>query len=538
MKKKNILFPFFFASAGILALLSAFFVLFLFENSFDFNSSFLMFWNSYGLTVTLLVTVVLNSVVFFSRRDKSNCPTVYFLFVQIFSVMIASVFHYISYKFIGSAIIKLLYFIFVCLISSVISNLTFETLSKNKSKLSMLAQKNRFTLGIFIFFVFQIFTKQNQVDDWVRVWYVLDYKIGFSSRLLPGTILHLFTGDEYISRLAVKIFLKITLVLLSLTVSIFLGKFLNSMTEKNSKITIFLSLFYLVSPFSIAYLWHEHNFGRMETFSLLFILVGVYLFLKIKNTAFRYIALNIFWIIGMLCYQGSIFLFFPIVFTVTLCDCENKSKKNIAGFVITIITVCASFLFVQFASSISYSSIEALKQAYDNRTDMELQWTSVKYEYFSNIIEAYKSYVFEKISDYYFRLKAVILLFIISPVLIVLGYCWTKIFVSQNREKIIRTKYFWIFLSNLAIVPQFLLNIDRNRWAAACLSCVFFEIAYFIYINDPSVEKLTSVFQGISKRAVTYFVIILLYVSVLPKFGASVYPYPIDEIITVIMNHT
>jgi len=97
-------------------------------------------------------------------------------------------------------------------------------------------------LLIFFVMVFSlIITAPEQVYGFVTAWYVADYSIGISSRLLIGSILRLIFGD-YISAAIVFRFIIVSYLVIFALLSYLMGQCVKKSGTNESKIGIVMVL--------------------------------------------------------------------------------------------------------------------------------------------------------------------------------------------------------------------------------------------------------------------------------------------------------
>lgn len=202
---------------------------------------------------------------------------------------------------------------------------------------------------------------------------------------MMGTFLNIITGGKVSTGIA-YLFCEVTLVALIAGVAYLANAVIKRAGKQGeNRSVIFLVLCFVGSPGSVAGMWTEGNMGRLETYTLLIALLSVVLFCMIKNVAGRYTAITILSVAAVAVYQGYIFLHFPIVFTVMLCDifkeADNKRNKIIFGLCSCLCTA-AAFLFFQFMSFVHFSSAGEMAEALRSRTDLNVSEAAVQYEFF------------------------------------------------------------------------------------------------------------------------------------------------------------
>ena len=183
----------------------------------------------------------------------------------------------------------------------------------NKSKTNILytiIQKTYIEIMTFAVLCFSlIITAPEQVYGFVTAWYVADYSIGISSRLLIGSILRLIFGDFISSTIVFRFIIGAYLVIFAL-LSYLIGQCIRRAQTDDSRVGIaVVALIYLASPASVGYLWVSENMGRLDTFIFLIALIIVIIAYKVKKVSLRYWLLGIMGVVAILTHQVFLFLF-------------------------------------------------------------------------------------------------------------------------------------------------------------------------------------------------------------------------------------
>ena len=94
--------------------------------------------------------------------------------------------------------------------------------------------------------------------------------------------------------------------------------------------------------------------------------------------------------------------------------------------------------------------------------------------------------------------------------------------------------YISLLLSDLIILPQFILNVDWERWIPAMIGVQFFQILYLAYKKDTGME---SAMQGLSEFVRKHHFIcmlLLIYLASFEKFFYRGYTGIIDRIFIIL----
>jgi hypothetical protein len=186
------------------------------------------------------------------------------------------------------------------------------------------------------------------MDGLVATSYLLSYRYGVSSRSLAATIIDIITNGDFISKDLVWHFMFCSLVFLSFLISVYIGLTVQKSKDSIKTFVLFLSLLYLSCFTAPSAYFGPDNFGRVEIFAFLFMLVLIAI---IDKPIVRWIipALTLFTISTHLI---LVFFYVPFVIIMLLYDLlsNEKIRKNSVFLIITAIFIAAAgiFLYVVF----------------------------------------------------------------------------------------------------------------------------------------------------------------------------------------------
>ncbi len=350
-------------------------------------------------------------------------------------------------------------------------------------------------LSFLLLFVQLIYNCAWEIHPWAAPMYVVHYGLGFISRGFIGSILHLISPD-FISASLVTHLLKLCLVIIIFVLSFIINKVVKSCNY--NKGILFLIIFYLCSPGSVAAMWNNFNFGRLETFVFLLALLGVDLFNYLREHLYlKYIIVTALSCLGIAIYQGGVFLYYPEILLIIACDCIadiNNRRKHLAAASSILITGATFFIF-QFCSHINFDSHEALCEYVISHTDLKMDTNALRYEYFGNVVSSFYNTIPRHVFTMSMREYAFITLCILAPLVILFIALWMKLFENCKATKKASEHYLCIFalILYLAFVPQFVLNCDWQRWLVAVIFYSFFAIIYLHYIKlDAATRTISS----------------------------------------------
>lgn len=362
----------------------------------------------------------------------------------------------------------------------------------------------------------------------------MDYSsAGFGSRLLMGSILNLLLRGNFISKEVIYLYVVICILLLIVLTSFLLGKFIRKCAPAHKEAAWFLVLCYLAAPLNIEHFW-TGEMGRLESFLVLFLLLFVIGFHKIKNIHAKYLLACFVSVICIACYQGYVFLYFPVLFTVIILEIENNKIKQKTSIIWTaivcLVNVVVSMIF-QFKTDLLYESAEELFAQLETHTDIDMTVGTLNCEYFMDIPKRWEvfTYQFLFVGNEHPREKTFLLILILFPLIILFMCLWKKMYESELHNII-----FWILLSDLAVLPMFILNMDWGRWFAALGDVQFFQMFYLVYTHPTSGKKAMDALGNFVKKHRLLCILFLIYLMPLGKIHGFNFPAEADTLMDII----
>ena len=183
-----------------------------------------------------------------------------------------------------------------------------------------------------------------RVDASTYSHHLVDYSMGFCTKLLPGAIYHLFFKEVYENQL--NLYLIILMLIFFAVLSLSVASVVAAQKTKNerSAMTI-LAMFFLSGPSTFAI--HTEQFGMLDTYWLYF---GAVFFLIIRNKYLKYLIPLVF-IASLLIHFSSALcalIAFALVLLYESCFAEKKGER--IGYVIIFVLSAGvtAFLFSYF----------------------------------------------------------------------------------------------------------------------------------------------------------------------------------------------
>ncbi len=407
------------------------------------------------------------------------------------------------------------------------------------------------------FFVFSIlfiehffFQSPKEFNGWASQWYAMNYSDGLGSRFLPGAILAIFTRGGFVSSKLIMAYIVLAVLTVCVLTAFMLNEYIYRAKEGTGKAAVFLSILFLVVPGNIEYLWTEENLGRIETFVLVFLFMGIILFHKAKSVFARYLILSLTAILCVACYQAFCFLYFPVLFTVMVVDVSGAShhhthntagglfsQRHLVGLFIVCAVTAISFIVFQFMSHVNYSSSDEMVTVLEQRTDMEITEEVIYRECFSDVKEAWHAYFEGNIIDgnsWMMRELGFTVILTLFPVVVLWIAMYRKMISVDSEKSLFYSRYFWIILSDCAIIPQFLLTMDWGRWFSALVIVQFFQIMYLFYSGDEGCVRAMEALERFIAKYKILCIFVVLFLASQTRFEAAIMSRGARRILKVI----
>ncbi|NLL77702.1 MAG: hypothetical protein GX235_10730 [Clostridiales bacterium] len=360
----------------------------------------------------------------------------------------------------------------------------------------------------------------SSLHNWNSSWYVMDYSLGFDSRLLIGSLLRLFHPD-YLPAEHAYTFVFISILVLLLLLSYVLGFALRKTDNQPAGAgLLLLTSLYLLSPGSPAYLWTGENMGRFDLYLIILTVFAAILYIKIPDSVIRLIAFTVIGLTALCIHQVFMFIFFPLLLAMYADTAWEKGKKShfvLGG--ICLFLLCIAFIYLQLFSHLNIDSPENLIALLSSRTDLNINETALRYEYFATIDTAFRELMLNQLSE---RIRyGIVTVFLLSPLLFIYGYLWHHILRAGRG---IRFKYLLILLSQLSFVPAFLLAIDWGRWFGAFITVQALQVVILAARKDAAVLAGLARLSICLRKHPYLFIAAGIWMASLSKFQATLLP--------------
>lgn len=387
-----------------------------------------------------------------------------------------------------------------------------------------------FLIGGFL--LFELWSKNaGEICSWMGPWYVLDYGVGFGSRLFIGSLMKLLFYDGFLEKFVAYHFVMASLSILVLQIAWLAAKCIGAAKKEYRAGVGFLVLLYLASPGSVGYLWNEANMGRLETYLLMLALLAVAVNLAVKNRFIRYFLLAVISIVMFAVHQGNLFTYFPVIYLLCVCNVfreDHISGKDLAGSLVVGVSSAATFLYFHFFSYIRFDTLEEMAAYVGARTNLKENVSGLQMEYFSGVHGMFANCF--ALDNY--SIGGVLQLIVIWPLVALAVFIAVKICRYYKKEgvRLFFQPYLYLLLFCVIYIPVFMFECDWGRWFAAIITTTAIGILYLFYTgNKGMVYAVRELGAWVSKRSFAAAVV-LLYLAACEKFGSALFLTAVDRL--------
>lgn len=409
-------------------------------------------------------------------------------------------------------------------------------MTKVKEKL----YEHRFGLFFFVFLLsFSFFLSGDmkiwKVDDITFSFHVVDFSIGFCTKLLPGAICNFLFGEPSMQQ--VSIYLTVLIIICFFFVGILLGKIYNR-AEKEQRFPLFIIiLFFLSGPGTFAV--YTHMFCWLD-FYWIFAAVLSILCLQNKHTYILVIPCMLF---AVMSHFASILCYVPFVAIFMLYKISNiKEKKEkvllwIIWWILVVTTIGLSLYMAVYEVENVNMSMEEMNALLASRGVKDFKYYDFSFfrdeaadkmtEYYTeetigvilniDMTQSPIKILFDmviqqiKINLYVSTLKEDIPNFImLSPVVVFIYRELAFVFKKNSENKL---KRFSIFCSGaLFFVSLFfglLFSTDTMRWISHAVTPLFTFFLYTFFKEGKEIkEGSIAIFNKLPEKTVLLYLVI------------------------------
>lgn len=397
-----------------------------------------------------------------------------------------------------------------------------------KTKLPVLIDKCKYELSAFLLLVIQACMNidfRNGMNSNFPVYYLADFSMGKTSRLLIGSLVNLLTDKPTLTW--INCFAAVVLLLTFIITSLLIGRVIKSTEGKLRTVITVFSLFFVSGAFTF---WgFSKFFGILDIYMYLFTVVSV---VAARNRIFRWL-IPVFCIGGVLVNYIFTISYYPIIALVLLYLVATSEKK--AGNVIVLllsgaVSVALMFYCLIIGKTTATMPFEEMWQLMEDKLGSEISYNAATYYEFylygtekysvsygidlnasvSDFIAAFSRYLFETAHN---SRDFITVSIGVIPILCVFWYIWGKC-IGYAETKFKKFVYLCIMASPLFSVVCCLLSTDIARWAAPGIFTQFI-LGYVMFVcrDKPFEETLLGLKVKLKGKAFIVLIVWLVYAS-------------------------
>lgn len=408
-------------------------------------------------------------------------------------------------------------------------------------KTKNLFNNHKFSIFIFAFLLIYNFLIVNnfgfcKIDPITYTYHLVDYSLGFCTKLLPGAIYNAIfpTTDASVVNLYFNVLYHVFLIALALLAEKFLKKF----ESENRTAAFILIMFFITGPatFSI----HSMELGMLDTYWLFFSAVVI---IFLQNKVLKWFV-PAFLVLSVLIHISAFVSFVPFMALLVLADASRNGKIKKSNGVIFVVSVVAAFaIFLYFIKNEEANlalSLEEFRNFIHSKNLSEWEDYTTYYDYSLykiSYLEGSESKITEQIllngTDFFSKIINYIWsqakitfqshsewnsyvssffqsMFVTLPITALL-YKYILSNIKNKKASILRRFVLFcsLFLMPLTLVSGVLCSPDFNRWFSHSFTLLFTFVLYDIYKSDEDfINSLNHHSEGFSLlKIMIYFVL-------------------------------
>ncbi len=339
--------------------------------------------------------------------------------------------------------------------------------------------------GLIVFFT----TCQWRVRSYNTTMLAFDYKNGFTSRALLGTLYHLLDRllpVNMIDYRAAFVF-AVIITLLFLVLIILFAKKVLSLCDPQLKDAVMVTFLLYISA-SMATFSGGYNFLRVDIFMLAVSMVGALCVIS-KKLEWLVIPLSA---VGVMFHQGYVFMYFNIILVLLIIrfiDAESIREKVCYGVYFTGSFLLGSVLFLYF-ELYSRNSGEAVYE----RIVADAKALSYKGIYHTTLLAHEVLGIdlgdTERGLRLVNRIQFPIYIVVMIPFIVLFIIVFAGMFSEAKRLGRNRFKYLCVLVGSLTMLPDFLLKVDYGRWVMSVVAYYFVVLLALLAMKDEVTETV------------------------------------------------
>lgn len=377
-----------------------------------------------------------------------------------------------------------------------------------------LFEKIKYEALLFAAMSFSLFTlafKKVLVDDILYPLFLVDIKIGFTSRTLIGTLVGLIW--EHPTKANAAVFQCGGLIFGFLLFSLFLGRCIRQAPPENRRPLLFIAALAAVLP-----LGAPHFVNLFELLDIYWLISALICVFMAKGKVSRYFA-PLFIVLGLWVHYSFLFAFMPLIYIVYFALCCKEKNKNayIPAALMVIVSVSFTLYFMLNARnlhSMSYFQFERCLQAkagdaltrldaYIAPTFQPAEWVNNHFELFNpdssvSTVERMLLGNMKFVLRQNTPLEIIADLIITAPLLAFFSALWLRL-IKSEREKPLRFLWLLCLISPLVQLFSLLLSTDTSRW------CSHLLLSQTIILFSLLAYKMTGLTEALSALTARFY---------------------------------
>jgi len=365
--------------------------------------------------------------------------------------------------------------------------------------------------------------------------FALSYDYGFISRGFMGSVFN-FVGDilpyDIHNYIGVYNFNGFFTLVYYVVLFWFYKVCLDHCKEENKRNLQHLIVFLSIFAFTM---WTTTiNFGRLDLYLFIFMLISVILIIKEKHE----------WLIiplGIICtciHQGFVFtnantILVLLLYKIFLGD-SKKRKKYITIFVLFFLSISALFLYFEFFSHVNGEAIvDEVKAAAKalSKSGRTYNKSIINHEILGlDVTEDELEYHIDNAQEF------PVFCVLFAPYIIFGFRFFIKLILDKTASLEKRFVYLAFLAGGITMLPQFLLKVDYGRYM---FNLIFYYVSLLIAVlamHDHTVENHLETLKVELKKLTPLTFVWFLYPLLLTPFRAVAISYPIHKLADILAD--
>ena len=389
-------------------------------------------------------------------------------------------------------------------------------------------------LALFAFICF-IRHFKDYMSTYNTTLFALSYDYGFISRGFMGSVFN-FVGDllpwDIHNYMGVYNFNGFFTIVYYLVLFWFYKVCLDHCKDENKRNLKYLIVF--LSLFAFTMWTTTINFGRLDLYLFIFMLISVILIIEEKHE----------WLIipiGIICtciHQGYVFtnantILVLLLYKILLGNPKNR-KKYVAIFLLYFLSISALFLYFEFFSHVNGEAIVAEVKAAAkalSKSGKTYNPSIINHEILGlDVTEDELEYHIENAREF------PVFCVLFSPYIFFGFRFFIKLVLDKAASLEKRFAYFAFLAGGLTMLPQFLLKVDYGRYM---FNLIFYYVSLLIValaMKDRTIENHLETLKGELKKLTPLTFVWFLYPFLLTPFRAVAISYPIKKLAEILAD--